>query len=67
MDQPNFTADVKPRIVCAMCRHWKRGADEEPVGECKRFPPQMFVISDEVHTAFPVTSESQSCGEFVRK
>lgn len=53
---------------CAACAHWNRVEGSE--GECRVRAPQtiVFKVDEETQfeTIFPVTSESDWCGEFVK-
>lgn len=55
--------------TCAKCAHWN--PTESSMGECRRQPPQAisFKVDNDVkfETRFPVTSESDWCGEFSAK
>jgi hypothetical protein len=54
---------------CAQCQHWNPEAGGK--GECRAHAPQtiVFKIDDKTQfeTVFPVTSESDWCGEFAQK
>jgi len=57
--------------TCATCRHAHRLETNQltdPVGAnliCRRYPPQVFTITDEVVQAWPVVEVSDVCGEHV--
>jgi len=56
-------------ITCAACAHWKATTGSD--GECRRQPPQAvsFHVDGDVkfETRFPITAESDWCGEFTAK
>lgn len=52
--------------TCGTCRWWK--ANEEATrGDCRRFPPTIFVVDrglhNEIRADFPGTTASIFCGE----
>jgi len=55
--------------TCVKCSHWN--PTESAKGECRRQPPQAisFKVDNDVkfETRFPVTNESDWCGEFSAK
>ena len=64
-----------PGSVCAYCKFWEAPGDEESMpfgenlGECRRKPPHVFLISNEngelaVATHWPETGPTGWCGEF---
>lgn len=63
-----------PDSVCAYCKYWEAPSDKDPfgetLGECRRKPPHVFLITDEkaeivVATQWPETAPTGWCGEFV--
>jgi hypothetical protein len=48
---------------CGSCRCWVADPGA-PVGLCKRLPPVVLVVADEIVSAFPTTSRIDICGEF---
>jgi hypothetical protein len=53
---------------CGTCRHAHISFDpddpEQPTMECRRYPPQVFVLNDEPAQAFPSIDSDMSCGEW---
>lgn len=51
---------------CATCRCWvaEPGVD---AGLCKRFPPAVLVVADELTSAYPSTGPDDICGEYARR
>lgn len=59
---------------CKSCKYWKSMGKvpkpEEAAGECHRYPPQITTIPGShstVVTRFPLTIESNVCGEWAQK
>jgi hypothetical protein len=52
--------------ACATCRCWvaEPGAG---AGLCKRFPPVVVVVADELASAYPSTTPDDICGEYARR
>ena len=51
---------------CADCRYAELGVnDDGPMVECRRYPPQLFVLyDDEASQAWPQMASDGWCGEF---
>lgn len=59
---------------CCDCGYWSKADHiEQRIGECRRFPPVLIDMnqrlvgnlpSTALRTAYPVTHEGKSCGEF---
>ena len=52
--------------TCAKCRFW-RMAGTRAFGNCYRYPPQLFVVGDDVRAGNPLTSADDFGGEFQPK
>lgn len=64
MPKPKKAADQKN---CEACRHFK-AEPKDDLGLCKRLPPVLLVVADEVVCAFPTTCRTdEPCGEFAQK
>lgn len=62
--QEAMPADCMPK--CASCAFF----DIEPkddVGICRRYPPKVVVVNDEIEMVVPATLPSDWCGEFSRR
>jgi hypothetical protein len=53
---------------CGNCVFWANDEEEESIGECRRYPPQVITLADEDGTmtpvsVFPASEVDQWCGE----
>jgi len=73
---------LRPPVNCEDCRYWRRAIDSaraeipDNCGICTRYPPRLIVGPTDpvkpdkgplVSTAFPLTFNSQGCGEGVNR
>ena len=64
--KPKAPEAPKDQRCCGTCRHWKRAAEsgEEAVnGECRRYPPTVFVDEEGTMSLWPYTATDDTCGE----
>jgi hypothetical protein len=56
------------KTLCGSCKFFVPGMDPEGVGECRRFPPQVFYTSGVGYSAgFALVKPVQWCGEFQKR
>jgi hypothetical protein len=53
---------------CGNCVFWDKEEDEDSIGECRRYPPQVITLADEDGTMtpvsiFPASEADHWCGE----
>jgi hypothetical protein len=53
---------------CGNCVFWANNEEEESIGECRRYPPQVITLADEDGTmtpvsVFPASESDEWCGE----
>lgn len=53
-----------PPYDCGNCRYSEPAmAGDDPVLECRRYPPQIFPVDDDVRWSWPHMASTDWCGE----
>jgi hypothetical protein len=59
---------IVTKLACSECKHWRRlnAASEiqTTVGMCRKNPPVPIHDGTKLASVFPVTGESEHCGQF---
>lgn len=66
MQKPILAVEAIP-ARCDQCRWFWRKDDSAPDegGSCRRYPPQMMALDDDVVSIFPSVLPAIACGEFL--